>query len=52
MAFDSLHARFDFTIDVAASERNAKLPRYYTREDDGLGRTSWAGERVLAESSI
>ena len=43
--FDPLHERFGFTIDVAASERNAKLSRYYTREDDGLEQ-SWAGERV------
>ena len=43
-------ARFDkwlgpFTIDVAASARNAKCSRFFTRADDGLSR-SWAGERV------
>lgn len=43
--FDPLHARFRFTIDVAASAKNAKLPRYYTIDDDGLAQ-SWAGERV------
>lgn len=43
--FDPLHARFGFTIDVAASIENAKLPRFYTAEDDGLAQ-SWAGERV------
>jgi phage N-6-adenine-methyltransferase len=43
--FDPLHERFGFTIDVAASADNAKLPRYYTAEDDGLART-WAHERV------
>lgn len=43
--FDPLHARFNFTIDVAASAHNARLPRYYTREQDGL-RQSWAGESV------
>ncbi len=43
--FDPLHTRFAFTIDVAASTENAKLPRFYTIEDDGLAR-SWAGERV------
>ena len=43
--FADLHARFRFTIDVAASEHNAKLPRYYTAEQDGLAQ-SWAGERV------
>lgn len=43
--FGPLHDRFSFTIDVAASARNAKLPRYWTRDDDGLAQT-WLGERV------
>jgi phage N-6-adenine-methyltransferase len=43
--FDPLHERFGFTIDVAASSKNAKLPRYYTIEDDGLTQP-WNGERV------
>lgn len=43
--FEPLHERFGFTLDVAASPQNAKLPRYFTIEDDGLER-SWAGERV------
>jgi phage N-6-adenine-methyltransferase len=43
--FAPLHERFGFTIDVAASARNAKLPRYYSIEDDGLVQP-WAGERV------
>lgn len=43
--FDSLHERFGFTIDVAASAANAKLERFYSIEDDGLAQ-SWAGERV------
>ena len=43
--FAPLHERFLFSIDVAASEHNAKLERFYTVEDDGL-KQSWAGERV------
>lgn len=43
--FDPLHERFDFTIDVAASSHNAKLPRFFSIEEDGL-RQSWEGERV------
>ena len=43
--FNPLHERFGFTVDVAASEENAKLPRFYSLEDDGLAQ-SWAGERV------
>ena len=43
--FNPLHARFRFTVDAAASAHNAKLPRYWTRTDDGLAQ-SWGGERV------
>lgn len=43
--FAPLHKRFAFTIDVAASTHNAKLPRFYTPAEDGLAQ-SWAGERV------
>lgn len=43
--FAPLHERFRFTIDAAASPANARLERYWTREDDALSK-SWAGERV------
>lgn len=43
--FAPLHERFGFTIDVAASAKNAKLSRYFTAEQNGLVRT-WVGERV------
>lgn len=43
--FEPLHERFGFTVDVAASADNAKLPRFYTFHDDGLAQ-SWRGERV------
>lgn len=43
--FEPLNERFRFTLDVAASDRNAKVARYYTIEDDGLSK-SWAGEHV------
>lgn len=43
--FRPLHTRFAFTIDAAASPHNAKLPRFWTVEDDGLAQ-SWARERV------
>lgn len=39
------HERYQFTIDVAASAQNAKLPRFYTKEDNALTK-SWDGERV------
>ncbi len=43
--FAPLHERFRFTIDAAASPTNARLERYWTREDDALTK-SWEGERV------
>jgi phage N-6-adenine-methyltransferase len=45
--FGPLQERFSFTVDAAASPHNAKLPRFWTAEDDGLAQ-SWAGERVFA----
>lgn len=43
--FDLLNKRFRFTVDAAASDQNAQLPRYWTARTDGLAQT-WAGERV------
>jgi phage N-6-adenine-methyltransferase len=43
--FAALHERFRFTVDVAALPHNAKLPRYFTPDEDGLAQ-SWAGKRV------
>lgn len=40
--FDSVNARFDFTLDVCASAENAKCARFYTRADDGLAQP-WTG---------
>lgn len=40
--FDALHAEFLFTMDVCASEENAKCQRYFTALDDGLSQ-SWTG---------
>lgn len=43
--FDALNARFGFTVDVAASDANAKCARYYTLGTNGLAQ-DWSGERV------
>ena len=40
--FNRLDKDFRFTLDVCASEKNAKCARFYTREDDGLAK-DWAG---------
>lgn len=41
-----LHKAYSFTVDACADSENAKLPRYWTEEIDGLAQ-SWAGERVF-----
>ena len=43
--FAPLHERFRFTIDAAASHTNARLPRYWTIDDNALEQP-WARERV------
>lgn len=43
--WETFHERFNFTVDAAADHHNAKLPRYFTRQTDGLAQ-SWTGERV------
>lgn len=40
--FDAVDAEFGFSLDAAASSENAKCPRYFTAEDDGLLQ-SWDG---------
>ena len=44
--FATLHRAHDFTIDAAASDENAKLPRYWTAHTDALLQ-DWRGERVF-----
>lgn len=41
--FDRLNAQYGFTLDVCASDENAKLPRYFTEAEDGLSQ-DWSGE--------
>lgn len=40
--FDALDREFGFELDVCASPDNAKCPRYFTKEDDGLAQ-EWTG---------
>lgn len=40
--FDKLNAEFGFELDVCADSCNAKCPRYFTRETDGLAQ-DWTG---------
>ncbi|WP_243137294.1 phage N-6-adenine-methyltransferase [Desulfofundulus thermobenzoicus] len=41
--FAVLNSEFRFTLDVCARPENAKCPRFFSPEQDGL-RQSWAGE--------
>lgn len=43
--FQPQHAMHHFTLDVAASDENAKCARYYTLATNGLTQ-KWTGERV------
>lgn len=43
--FGPLHARYNFSIDVAAAEHNAKCEQYYDVTADGLAQ-SWARETI------
>jgi phage N-6-adenine-methyltransferase len=44
--FDELNAEFRFTLNPCCTDENAKTPRHYTRQDDGLSQ-DWAGEIVF-----
>ena len=41
--FDRYNEKYDFSIDVCASEDNAKVERYWTERDDGLAQ-DWSHE--------
>lgn len=43
--FDQLDQTFHFTLDVCASESNAKCKRYFTAEQDGL-KQDWGGDVI------
>lgn len=38
--FDTLHKKWNFTLDPCATHENHKCALYYTKEDDGL-KQSW-----------
>ena len=42
--FDALDAEFEFTLDVCATAKTAKVARYFSEADDGLAQ-DWNGER-------
>ena len=44
--FDQLNEEFEFTLDAAASDDNAKCQKYFTERENGLLR-SWEGETVF-----
>jgi site-specific DNA-methyltransferase (adenine-specific) len=44
--FDKLDAEFGFNLDPCALPENAKCPRYFTPEIDGLAQ-NWGGAKVF-----
>ena len=43
--FDRLNDEFHFTLDACATKENAKVSRFFTKEQDGL-KQDWTGEIV------
>jgi phage N-6-adenine-methyltransferase len=43
--FDEWNSIYEFDLDVAADDRNAKCSQYFTAENDGLAQ-SWSGYKV------
>ena len=43
--FDRLNDEFHFTIDACATKENAKVIRFFTKDQDGL-KQDWTGETV------
>lgn len=44
--FQQLDAEFHFDLDAAASDKNAKCTRYFTKKEDGL-KMDWGGYHVF-----
>ena len=44
--FNKLNARYHFTLDPCSTDRNAKCPKHYTKESNGLTK-SWKNEVVF-----
>lgn len=44
--YEQLNSEFGFTIDVCASDWNAKHERYWTVQDDALSK-DWSGEKCF-----
>lgn len=44
--FDELNKEFSFTLDPCATKENAKCPKFFTEQENGL-KQSWDNERVF-----
>ena len=40
--FDKLNSKYNFDLDVCATDQNAKCKTYFTKDDDGLAQ-KWTG---------
>lgn len=43
--FDELNNKYNFTVDVASNDKNYKVKKHYTQEEDGL-KQNWDDEIV------
>lgn len=60
--FDKLNDIYGFEIDVCATRENAKCPKFFTKEDDGLMQDwygccwmnppVWQGNRKMDEKGV
>lgn len=50
--FDVLDAEFHFTLDAAATKKNAKCSAYFTPEDDALKKKLGNERRCILQSAI
>ena len=49
--FDKLNERYHFTLDPCCSDVNAKCPKHYTEQDNGLEQ-DWGGRNNILQPAI
>lgn len=49
--FDELNSEFHFTLDPCATPDNAKCPKFYTKDANGLLQ-NWGGAKRVLQSTI
>lgn len=49
--FDQYNERFNFNLDAASNDNNAKCQNHFTVSDDGLSQ-NWGGVQSVVESPV